>query len=252
MASANGVTLHGGWHSPFVKRVQIALKMKGVNTYDYVEQDLKDKSPKFLEINPKGTVPVLVHDGKIIVESLDIIKHIDEAFPGPSIFSEDDNEKSELLSWMDSFDKEVLFPSWFVFWKEGEEGKKVKEEAIKGLKKLEEQIKGKKFFGGDNIGILDVTVDFFAYGIPILEELTKVKLLTEDEFPCLLKWVSNYCNDPFVEEYFPVDDPLAKEYFPPKGPLSASYKAGLQSRPPKDRFAFYKSAFLESENRRPN
>ncbi|KAL8504735.1 hypothetical protein ACS0TY_016060 [Phlomoides rotata] len=244
------VKLHGTWFSPFVTRVQIVLKLKGVE-YEYVEEDLKNKSPLLLKINPiYEKVPVLIHNGNPIVESLIVIEYIDEAFSGPSILPKDPYERSKARFWTKFLDDKGMPPLWKACWSKGEEREKAKEEALESLKILENEIKGKKFFGGNKIGILDVTADFFAYGIPILEELTKVKLLTEDEFPCLLKWVSNYCNDPFVKEYFPVDDPLAKEYFPPKGPLSASYKVGLHQSPP-HKHAFYGAAFLESQNRRP-
>jgi len=39
----------------------------------------------FQALNPKGVVPVLVHDGKTITESNDIITYIDEEFEGPRL-----------------------------------------------------------------------------------------------------------------------------------------------------------------------
>ncbi|RVW90487.1 Glutathione S-transferase U6 [Vitis vinifera] len=43
MGEENKVTLYGMWASPFVKRVEIALKIKGI-PYEYVEEDLKNKA----------------------------------------------------------------------------------------------------------------------------------------------------------------------------------------------------------------
>ena len=42
MAEQNKVVLHGFWASLFVKKVELALKLKGI-AYEYVEEDSKQK-----------------------------------------------------------------------------------------------------------------------------------------------------------------------------------------------------------------
>ncbi|PRQ16151.1 putative glutathione transferase [Rosa chinensis] len=70
MAEQNKVILYGMWTSPYVKRVELALKVKGIR-YEYVDEDLRNKSPLLLEFNPiHKKVPVIVHNGKAIVECL--------------------------------------------------------------------------------------------------------------------------------------------------------------------------------------
>ena len=39
MAEEHKITLHGVWASPFTKRVEIALKIKGV-PYEFVEEEI--------------------------------------------------------------------------------------------------------------------------------------------------------------------------------------------------------------------
>ena len=43
----------------------------------------ENTTPEFLAINPKGLVPVLIHDGELMIESIDIIDYLDQTFPPP-------------------------------------------------------------------------------------------------------------------------------------------------------------------------
>ena len=45
------VKLLGCWASPFSRRVEMALKRKGI-PYEYLEEALPNKSPLLLELNP--------------------------------------------------------------------------------------------------------------------------------------------------------------------------------------------------------
>ena len=42
--------------------------------------------PWYVRINPKGTVPCLVHGDSVITDSQDIIHYLEETFPGKSEF----------------------------------------------------------------------------------------------------------------------------------------------------------------------
>ncbi|KAL2935122.1 Glutathione S-transferase U10 [Bienertia sinuspersici] len=80
MEEKKKVVLHGMWASPFVRWVKIALKIKGI-TYEYVEENIKQKSEMLLKYNPiHQKVPVLVHNEKPIVESLIILQYIDDTW----------------------------------------------------------------------------------------------------------------------------------------------------------------------------
>ena len=48
----------------------------------------------FLGINPRGLLPVLVDDGRVIIESNDIIQYLENKFPQPTLISE--NQQSSM------------------------------------------------------------------------------------------------------------------------------------------------------------
>ncbi|KAL6893945.1 hypothetical protein ACP4OV_008043 [Aristida adscensionis] len=69
--------------SPFAQRVRIALAEKGL-AYARAEQDLAAKSDLLRRSNPAhaGKVPVLLHAGRAVCESLVILQYLDDAFRG--------------------------------------------------------------------------------------------------------------------------------------------------------------------------
>ena len=84
MEEENKVTLHGMWANPYVKRVELALKVKRI-PYEYVEEYLMNKIELLLTYNPiHKKVPILVHNGTQICESSVIIEYIDETWKNES------------------------------------------------------------------------------------------------------------------------------------------------------------------------
>lgn len=100
--------LLGTWASSYCKRVELALKLKGI-PYEYVEEDLSNKSELLLLHNPvHEKVPVLLHKGKAIAESLVILEYIDETWKGtPKLLPEDPFERAKVRFWVDFYDQKV-------------------------------------------------------------------------------------------------------------------------------------------------
>lgn len=69
------------------QRVRLALEEKGVKWASHSVNLTKNEhlTPEFHALNPAGVVPVLVHDGRTITESNDIIDHINTHFAGPPL-----------------------------------------------------------------------------------------------------------------------------------------------------------------------
>ncbi|KAL3839467.1 hypothetical protein ACJIZ3_024058 [Penstemon smallii] len=213
------VKLFGRWNSPFSQRVEMALKLKGVE-YEFIDEDLRNKSPLLLKYNPiHKKVPVLLHNGKPIAESSVIIEYIDETWEGPSILPKDPYERAMARFWVKFIDEKCLTAMSEACSKTGEEKEKAIEEAAQLLKFLEEEIKGKKFFGGENIGLVDISSNFIGYWFGILQELMGLELLTKEKYPNLCEWIDGFINHSFV-----------KDYLPPKDKITEVYKAWLNRR----------------------
>jgi len=56
-------------------------------------------APEFKKMNPRGVVPVLVHDGNIIVESSVICAYLDEVFPDPPLMPSNPVERATMRLW---------------------------------------------------------------------------------------------------------------------------------------------------------
>lgn len=60
----------------------------------------KNISADYFGINPKGVVPTLVHDGRVVVESNDILSYIEEAFPEPSFTPSAAADRDAMNVWL--------------------------------------------------------------------------------------------------------------------------------------------------------
>ncbi|PIN06114.1 Glutathione S-transferase [Handroanthus impetiginosus] len=202
------VKLFGVWASPFSRRIEMALKLKGVK-YEFIEEDLKKKSPLLLKYNPvHKQIPVLVHNGKPIAESLVILEYIDETWEGPAILPKDPYERAQARFWAKFLDEKCIPAMWKACWSTGDEREKAREEVIEILGILDNEIKGKKFFGGDNIGLVDIAGNLIGYWFGIITELAGLEIVTEDKLPNFRKWINEYNNCSFVKENLPPKDKL--------------------------------------------
>ena len=80
------------------------------------------------------------------------------------------------------------------------------------LKLLEGQVKGKRFFGGDAVGYLDIAASGFAHWLSVFEEVAGVRLVTEEEFPDLCRWAKEYSSVETVRRCLPDREKLLAHF----------------------------------------
>ncbi|KAI4333379.1 hypothetical protein L6164_018202 [Bauhinia variegata] len=144
------VVLLDEWLCMFGMRARIALAEKEIK-YEYKEEDLLNKSPLLLQKNPiHKKIPVLIHSGKPICESLIIGEYIDETWKEKApLLPSDPYQRAEARFWADYVNKMVGDVGGRIWAGKRDELEVAKKELIENLKQLEEALGEKTYFGGN-------------------------------------------------------------------------------------------------------
>ncbi|XP_076916048.1 glutathione S-transferase U16-like [Bidens hawaiensis] len=205
MAQTCEMKLLGAAGSVFVTRVKFALKLKCIE-YEYIEEDLRNKSELLLTSNPIiQHVPVFFHANKQpVIESLAILEYLDEIQPYvyPLLPSNpSDRAQCRILAY--TFDTQVFYDPChlklchplmkeLIITQEGERREELKRLIIERFVMLEEAFvklsKGKAYFGGDDIGYLDIVIGSFLGWFKFNETIFGLKMIDEARTPKLTKW----------------------------------------------------------------
>lgn len=221
------VKVIGSSTSLFYTRVQWALKLKGVQ-YEYIEEDLRNKSPLLLSYNPiHKKVPVLIHHDKPIAESLLILEYIDEVWKDRPLLPQDPSEKAIARFWAKFADEKCTFGAWEACKAEGEKKEKAIASVIGSFAFLEKQIEGKKYFGGEEIGYLDLVLGCIPHWLNVVEDVGDMKLVDADKFPLLHEWAQRFIQLPLIKECLPPREDLVN-YFTTNLNYTRSLKANHQ------------------------
>ncbi|CAH2060144.1 unnamed protein product [Thlaspi arvense] len=199
-----GVKLIGSWASPFSRRIEMALKLKGV-PYDYSDEDyLVVKSPLLLQLNPiYKKVPVFVHNGKVLPESHLILEYIDQTWTNNPILPQDPYDKAMARFWAKFVDEQVTSIGLRSLAKSEKIDVAIKE-AQELIMFLEKEITGKNFFGGKTIGFLDMVVgSMIPFCLDRGWEGMGIDMMPEKKFPELNRWIKKLKEIKIVKECIP-------------------------------------------------
>ncbi|CAL4923484.1 unnamed protein product [Urochloa decumbens] len=200
MAGGGDLKVLGVWTSPFVIRVRIVLNLKGL-AYEYVEEDLGNKSALLLGSNPvHKSVPVLLHGDRPINESQVIIQYIDEVWAGsgPSILPSDPYERAVARFWAAYVDDKVgsAWAGMLFRCKNEEERATAVARAGEALDTLEGALaecgKGRPFFGGDGVGFVDVVLGGYLGWFAAIDRIIGRKLIDPVRTPLLAAWAERF------------------------------------------------------------
>ncbi|XP_052178862.1 probable glutathione S-transferase [Diospyros lotus] len=189
------------WASPFGMRVRIALAEKGVDGYETREENLQNMSPLLLQMNPvHKKIPVLIHNGRPVCESLIIVQYIDEVWKrGSPLLPSDPYRRAHARFWADYVDKKLYSLGKLIWLTTGEAA--AKEELIGCFKLLEGELGDKTYFGGDSFGFVDVSLISFYRWFNVFEHFGNFSMVVE--CPKLVAWAHRCAERESVSKCLP-------------------------------------------------
>ncbi|PKU61509.1 Glutathione S-transferase U18 [Dendrobium catenatum] len=211
------VKLIGTWENPLVARARIALNLKGIE-YEFLEEDPNKKSELLLKSNPVyKRFPVLIHGRKPICHSLLIIEYIDQVWSssGFPILPADAYDRVTSHFWATYIDDTFITQIHVLMWNEDEKIKAgSKEKLFTALLLLEETFvkfsKGKSFFGGDTINLVDIALGSCINWLKAVEIMTGKNFLDKTKTPRLVEWAECFCSVEAAEKALPEVEKLVE------------------------------------------
>ncbi|VAH83896.1 hypothetical protein VPH35_054900 [Triticum aestivum] len=192
------VKLLGTVVSPFAVRVRMALHLKGVS-YEDLEQDVFDKGELLLASNPvRKKVPVLIHDGRPICESLVIVEYVDEVWAGAApLLPTDPHGRADARFWAAYVDDKVVTAMLGILRATTDvERAERPDAALAAVRPLEDafaECSGvKAFFAGDSVGYLDLALGCHLFWFEALREMFDVMIIDAGRTPRLAAWAGRF------------------------------------------------------------
>lgn len=176
---------------PYAMRARLAL-LASKTPVTLREVVLRDKPPEMLEASPKGTVPVLIlSDGKILEESLDIMKWAIQKFDeeGWKSFSEVELAQMDaLIVESDGPFKAALDAYKYASRDETVEPSAERETGAAFMRKLNSMLKGNAYLFGDRFSFADAAL------LPFVRQFAHVdrEWFWSQDWPETIRWLEAF------------------------------------------------------------
>ncbi|CAN1180397.1 Glutathione transferase GST 23 [Linum perenne] len=174
------------WSSFYGLRVVWALKIKGI-PFESFDEDLSNKSDLLLSCNPvHKKVPILIHNGRSISESLVIVEYIDEAWDrNPPLLNTEGKEQEQGII-----------------------------EFKENLKLLEAELESSSFMSGedDQLGFADIALAWIMNVVPVFEEVLGLSLMEIENYPSIWEWKQRISDVDVVKESLPDHEKLVGKW----------------------------------------
>ena len=216
----------------------IFLKEKGADfDFHYVDVlQFEQHQPEYLALNPEGTVPTVIHDGKVMTESTQALEYLDAVLPGPSFTPEDPLEAYRMRWWAThgaSWAASLSVLGWHAFMgpmvrQMGDEKLEALLERIPkkqrriawataakstfteqqlqdardgvaaGVQMMERRLRESPYFAGESYSIADIVIFANAYSLPLMHEYAA----SETVSPAFMDWIRRIYLRPAIAEAF--------------------------------------------------
>jgi glutathione S-transferase len=153
------------WRVPFstnVERVSIALAYKGLEA-EWIDVPYEDRS-EIQRVSGQELVPVLEHDGRVIVDSPVILSYLEELRPDPPLWPREPARRAEVDVFVDWFNRLWKRPPNLIA--DGGDAAKYGPRITASLDLFDSLLDGRDFLFGDELGIADVIAyPFLKYAV---------------------------------------------------------------------------------------
>jgi len=216
--------LHCFDRSPYGWKARLVLAEKNVPYELVAPPQNKNEDPGFAKLNPFRLTPVLqLDDGRTIYESTVINEYLEEKYPSTPMLPKDAYERARVRMIEDTTDQYVgpssrkftlaqfeYTPPFLVRKPANQVDHKALEEAKieirTHLARLEQELSGRKFFGGEIFSVADA-----ALVAPLTLGWVTLGILPDAKYPNIAAWSQRVKERPSYKASFPKEPMTIKE-----------------------------------------